>query len=135
MPAAKQKLKSKSKSSRRTQPYKYSKARDEEVRDGMRDISDIYQVIYVWIQMRPEVTSVADNPEGPQESGEEGGFGRRCSTWSTSSLASTFPTLYQIRFTIVNLIKSSNATFFRAAPPPTSSAGRFSTVFSSRLYA
>ncbi|KAJ1305720.1 hypothetical protein OPQ81_010454 [Rhizoctonia solani] len=43
MSPTKQKSNSKSRS-RRAQPYKYSRAKDEEVREGMKDISEIYQI-------------------------------------------------------------------------------------------
>jgi hypothetical protein len=44
MPAAKKQNIKTRQQRKGARPYRYSKAKDEEVRDGMRDINDIYQV-------------------------------------------------------------------------------------------
>ncbi|KAG8741859.1 hypothetical protein FRC11_014594 [Ceratobasidium sp. 423] len=65
MPAAKQKQKLKSKSSRRAQPYKYSRAKDEEVREGMKDIRDIYQITQKVVKKaEKKVVSIEDVAAG-----------------------------------------------------------------------
>ncbi|CAE6398088.1 unnamed protein product [Rhizoctonia solani] len=58
MPPVKPKHK-KSKSSR-ARPYKYSRAKDEEVRAGMKDTSGLYQITQKVLRKPKKVVSVED---------------------------------------------------------------------------